>query len=83
MDGVVLCVPNAAIKVISVFGQPSEIADSKIAASARPILVIRRGFTKIVETSPYELSDGIRQIILCNKIVFGKIAPRTILRIVA
>ena len=82
MGGVYTTIPVGTIHVIAVFGQSSQVADTKIAAARRPVGVIGRGLAQIVVASPHKLADNPAVVILHLPVVVGQIAPRAILGVV-
>ena len=66
-------VPMTAVQIVTVLWNTRQVDDTEQGAVARPVGIIRRRFTQIVETGPYELTDTVRQVFMLDKVVFRQV----------
>ena len=78
-----LFVPLAAIEPVTVFGKAGKVTDAEITAAGRPVLIVWSGFAKVVVARLHKLAYHPWIVVLHPPVVIGKVAPRTILRVVA
>ena len=83
VQGLLLLVPMTAIEVIAILGDAGQVDDTKQGAVTRPIGIIGRRLTQVVETGPHELSHAIGQILMLDEIILRKVRPAAMLHIVA
>ena len=83
VSGVFRCVPFAAVEPVAVFGQAGQVADAKVAAAARPVLVVWCRLAQIVVAGPYKLADNPVFIVLPTPVIVWQIAPRAVFHIIA
>ena len=83
MGGVLMLVPAGTIHIISVLWKSGKVADTKVAAAAWPVGIVRSRLAQIVIARPHELSDYPTVIILHLPVIIRKITPGAILRVIA
>ena len=76
-------VPYRPVEIVAVLGQAGQVASSEVAAAAGPVFIVWCRFAKIVLSCPYELSDGVGQVLHGDEVLLRQVAPRAPLRVVA
>ena len=83
MGGMLLLVPAGTIHIIPILWKSGKVADTKVAATAWPVGIVRSRLAQVVIARPHELSDYPTVVILHLPVIIRKITPGTVFGIIA